>query len=136
MNKMNSKEKGDTAEIKVLLYLKEKGHSVCIPFGDNNRYDLVFEEDKNFKKVQVKYVSLKNGCIVVPLSTTTRRAGKCRKLKYTNIEIDYFFVYCPQTEKIYSIPLEYLKLRNELTLRVESPKKRDKKINFACNYEL
>ena len=85
---MKSKEKGDIAEIKVILYLKEKGYSVLIPFGDNNRYDLVFEKDCEFKRVQVKYVSMKKGCLNISFSNTTRTLGKNKKRKYNKEEID------------------------------------------------
>ncbi|MFH1389812.1 MAG: group I intron-associated PD-(D/E)XK endonuclease [Candidatus Margulisiibacteriota bacterium] len=62
-----TKDKGNLAEIKVAAFLIEKGFKVLVPWGENNRYDLVAEKENKFLRIQVKYVSPKKGRLSVPL---------------------------------------------------------------------
>lgn len=58
-----TKKKGAIAETKMLAYLIERGFNVSIPWGEDIRYDLVSEKEGVFKRIQVKYVTPKNGCL-------------------------------------------------------------------------
>ena len=60
-----TKQKGDIAEAFVTFLLKQKGFTVLIPWGEDNRYDLVSEKNGVFKRIQVKYVSTRNGGLVL-----------------------------------------------------------------------
>lgn len=61
-----TKQKGDIAEAYVLYLLKQNGFNVFIPWGEDNRYDLIVEKNGLFKRVQVKYVSSRNGVLEIP----------------------------------------------------------------------
>ena len=50
-----SKQKGNIGEAKCLAKMVELGVPVCLPFGDNERYDMVIERNgKLEKKLVVK----------------------------------------------------------------------------------
>ena len=61
---MNSKTKGQLSEAKVLYELQKHNIPVCIPWGDNERYDLVAEFNGKLNKIQVKTANdERNGAI-------------------------------------------------------------------------
>jgi hypothetical protein len=51
---MDTKLKGDIAEQAVVLYALKQEWGVLKPFGDRLPYDLVFDINENFLKIQVK----------------------------------------------------------------------------------
>jgi hypothetical protein len=52
-------------------------------------------------------------------------------------EVDYFAVYCPETQHAYLIPIEDLPLRRQGTLRVETARNSQKRrIRLAADYEI
>jgi len=65
----NTKAAGDITEAVVLAEFLGAGFPVCVPFGDNRRYDLVVEAARRFLRVQCKTASLTSdrcggkGCI-------------------------------------------------------------------------
>jgi len=52
-----TKQKGDIAEAYVIYALRQKGFNVLVPWGEDNRYDLVSEKNGVFKRIQVKYAT-------------------------------------------------------------------------------
>lgn len=135
---VNSKRVGNISELRVIARLLELDNSVSVPYGDNNRYDLLVEANrKTFKRVQVKTARrpprfpdiIKFSCASVNSVTQEKRS-------YTNQEIDCFMVYWPEKDKVYEIPVD-MAPTNEMTLRIDMPKNNNKKlINWARDYEL
>jgi len=107
----------------VLTYLIERGFNVSIPWGEDVRYDLVSEKDGVFKRIQVKYVTPKNGCLVVFL----RSANNWNTIKYTLKDIDIMAVYDPKNDKIYFIPITMFSNNSRINLRLLVPKNNQKK---------
>ena len=54
---------GQRSEAIILAELVRRGHRVLVPFGPNQRYDLVVELDGRFLRVQCKTGRLRNGRI-------------------------------------------------------------------------
>lgn len=134
---MISKQKGDIAELKVMLYLEENGYDVLMPFGDKARYDVVSEKGGIFERIQVKYVTMKNGVIKVSLCSNTKIDGKLVKHKYTSGEIDSIIAYCPDNGNLYKLKMSEIKTNTSVYLRVSDTKtNQTKKINFANDYLL
>lgn len=46
-----NKQKGNIGEAKCLAKMVELGIPVCLPFGDNERYDMVIEHEGKLKKI-------------------------------------------------------------------------------------
>lgn len=99
----NSKTVGDRSEGQVLAALLKAGKVVLMPFGDNQRYDIVIDEKGRFGRIQVKTGRLlKNGAIRAWTTSSARRGGKRRG--YVD-EADYFAIYCPENDKVYMMPV-------------------------------
>jgi len=129
-NKMNTKQIGDISQIKVMTRLLQKEYSVSVPFGDNQRYDLIFD-DGSLKRVQCKTGRVKDNAVVFPTASTYAHRGGTRKT-YTD-DVDYFGVYCSDNDSVYMIPVEELKdCKASASLRLEPSKNNQiKNVRFA-----
>lgn len=54
--KRDTKRIGDFAELAVMMALVDAGYRICIPFGENHRYDLIADGFGKLLRVQVKNV--------------------------------------------------------------------------------
>ncbi len=132
----NTKDIGDRTEAIILAELLKAGYNALLPFGDNNRYDMVVDINGKFIRIQCKTGYLKNGC--VKFSTVSIYKGKNGTVKrpYTKDEIDIIMVYSREYDKIYAISVNEL-AKGIMTLRVEKTKNNIsyKSINWAKDYE-
>ncbi len=115
---MNTKTVGDYSQLMVTAEFVKHDIPVCLPYGDNYRYDLVIELN-GFKKVQVKTGRYVDGAIVFKTCSMEYHKGKSAK-SYIG-EVDYIAVYCDKTKECYLIPIESAPSK-EMKLRVEPPK--------------
>lgn len=86
----------------ILARLIRLGYSVSLPFGNNQRYDMVVEEDGRLLKVQCKTGRLKGGTVNFPTSSINGFTGKRRGYKG---HADLFMVYCPINGEVYRVPV-------------------------------
>jgi hypothetical protein len=76
-----------------------------MPFGVNQRYDLVLDLDGRFVRAQCKTGRFRNG--VVMFSTQSVQCNTRRAVfKDYEGDADVFLVYCPGTGRVYCIPVE------------------------------
>jgi len=92
-----------------------------MPIGENNRYDLVAEVDGRFIRIQVKYVTPKNGAMEV----NCRSSNNWSVLHYSDKEIDVIAAYNGKTRDIYYIPVSEIN-RSTFKLRIEPSKNKQK----------
>jgi cytochrome oxidase assembly protein ShyY1 len=94
------KRRGEAAEAAFLARATHLGFSVCIPWGDSDRYDSVVELDRGFLRVQVKSATryAENRYRV----KTTGASGRV----YTSKEIDFFVAYVVPENLWYIIPIQ------------------------------
>jgi hypothetical protein len=132
--KRNTKLTGDLSEITVMLALARMGHAILMPYGENQRYDFVIEEDGKFSRVQVKTGRLRLGSIMFNAqSTHAHRNGGARP--YAG-EIEFFGVYCPDVERVFLVPVDEV-TKTLGCLRWEPTKnKQHRKIRWAHAYML
>jgi len=127
-----TKQKGDIAEAFVTYLLKQNGFNVLIPWGEDNRYDLVSEKNGVFKRIQVKYVTPKDGVVEV-------RARSCNNyniIRYSPKDIDIIAAYSSEHHKVYFVPLNGIKHRSTYKLRLRPTKNKQKKfVVMASKYE-
>ncbi len=90
--------------MEVASFLMKKGWNVLFPFGENNRYDLVAEKGGKFNRVQVKYVTPKNGA----LSVGCKSSNNWTVDRYTASQIDFIAVYDSKSREIYFVPASRL----------------------------
>lgn len=98
----NSKSKGEISEGVILGVLLRKGFTVLLPFGNNQRYDLVYDAGRGFVKCQCKTGRLRNGRVEFNSCSINGFTGKRRTYRG---EIDLFLVFCPDTDRVYSVPV-------------------------------
>lgn len=130
----NPKEVGEKTEAAILNRFIQKGIPVSIPWGNNQRYDMIIEVDGKLLKAQCKTGNYKNG--VITFATSSKSGGKLRK-DYSG-QIDCFLIYCSALEKVYKVDIGSAPNKNAMTLRVDSFKKFAPKstINWAKDYEV
>lgn len=139
----DSRTKGDIAEKLFELECLKRGIAYFIPGNSNTRIDYVINDSSGFKRVQIKYISATTkGTINISFtkSQNGRLAmdGKPKYLKYDLEEIDLFIVYCPNTNKFYSIPLNEYSTQRGINLRLSDKVPINgnlKLVNFASKFE-
>ncbi len=127
---MHKKTKGSVAELAVASRLMRDGWHVLVPYGENTRYDLVAERAGKFIRIQVKYVTPKNGTLCV----NCRSSNNWSVLPYTAEEIDVIAVYDASSESIYYVPAADMR-GSAMKLRLEPARNHQKaKIRFASQF--
>jgi len=127
-----TKQKGDIAEAFVTYLLKQNGFNVLVPWGEDNRYDLVSEKNGVFKRIQVKYATPKGGTIEVRI----RSCNNYNIIHYSPKDIDIIAVYSSEQKRVYFVPLNTIRNRSIYKLRLEPTKNKQKKyVVMASKYE-
>ena len=125
---------GERSEGMVLAALLRAGKVVLQPFGDNQRYDLVVDDDGTFIRVQCKTGRLKNGAIY--FDTCSSQAHRGRGKQDYRGQADVFGVYFPDRDEVYLVPVEEVG-RNLGVLRLVPPKNgQTKGVRMAASYLL
>jgi len=119
---MNTKNIGNIGEAKVLAKFVELGVPVYIPFGDNEKADLIAEFGGKLQKIQIKTsIKAENGKMIFDITSSTQHRKNGVKHIYTPDEIDYFACYnierkCILLFKVDEVP------NTAITVRYEKPK--------------
>lgn len=101
---MNTKAIGDATVAMVLARLALKGKSVLVPHGDKDRFDLVLFDGETFSRIQCKTGRLKNGTVRFPTRSVYSHAKGKAVIRTYEGQIEFFGVYCPETDAVYLIP--------------------------------
>ena len=127
MGAHHTKDKGDLGVAKAHADLVEKGWTVLFPSTEHAPFDLVAYRDGVFRRVQVKYRSVRNGTVEVDFrSGWTDRHGVHKK-PIDKTAIDLVCIYCPETDECYyvdparhrmSVKLRITPSRNSQVVRV------------------
>jgi PD-(D/E)XK endonuclease len=112
---------GDRATLAIMLALQSAGIEFFLPFGENNRCDLVIDYDGRLARVQCKTGRVKNGAVRFPVCSTYAHHPNPKVVRRDyHGEVDYFAVYCLETSGIYLVPIDELQLRREGALRISA----------------
>jgi hypothetical protein len=126
---------GHRAEAAILAELVKRGYRVLLPFGVNQRYDLVLDCDGRFLRAQCKTGRLREGVIQCSTQSIQSNTRGTRWRSYTG-EVDLFIVYCPQNDSVYVIPADEVPSTG-MHLRVSPPRnQQDKRVRWANEYKL
>ena len=124
----------------VLARLLEIYEVVLLPFGENQRYDLVVDTGSDLIRVQCKTGRLRNGVIKFAACSVTyhhpnQMDAKPYKHDYRGTA-DMFGVYCPENDRTYLVPVDEIG-KNLGSLRVErTQNNQELKIRWAGQYEI
>jgi hypothetical protein len=129
----NPKAVGERSEGIVLGELIRLGCPVSLPFGNNQRYDLIVDEQGVLVRVQVKTAHWHEGSIMFKTSSVNGFTGKHRTYEG---QADVFMSYSPHTDKVYRVPVSECG-PSAVSLRVDPVSiNRAKGIRWAKDYEL
>jgi PD-(D/E)XK endonuclease len=126
---------GHRSETAILAQLVSRGYRVLLPFGVNQRYDLVIDSDGSFLKVQCKTGRLREGAIRFRSVSVQSNTSVTRVRGYAG-EVDLFAVYCPENITVYLVPADEVS-PNINYLRVDPTRNnQSKRVRWARDYEL
>ncbi|ELY98428.1 group I intron-associated PD-(D/E)XK endonuclease [Natrialba asiatica] len=131
---MSTKQTGDETEAKVMSWLIAAGYTVSVPFGDNEKYDLVLDTGAELVRVQCKTGWREEDGAVLRFKTTSKTTvdGTVTRVDYGET-INAFAVRCPVTDKLYWVPVEEAGSKSTY-LRLKSPKIDHPSVNLAAEY--
>jgi hypothetical protein len=118
MNTTNTKAVGERSEGIILAHLLTMGWAVSVPFGNNQRYDLVVDDGDRLLRVQCKTGRLINGCVSFSVAS---KNGFTNKRQSYHGQVDIFLIYCPKNDKVYLVPVDITQT-NEMRLRIDPPR--------------
>ena len=131
--RMETREKGNRTEAKILAAFIEAGYLVLLPFGDGHKYDLVINDGLHLQRVQCKTGRVRNGCLMFNACSFSGNGGIRRD--YRDLA-DLFAVLNPETGDVYIIPVEEVG-RTIASLRLDPPMNgQSKRIRWAKSYLL
>lgn len=125
-------EIGERTEAAVLAALVCAGKRVVIPFGEQRRYDLAFEEDRRLIKVQCKTGWLRAGGIHFRTHSIVHGAIR----DYLQ-DVDFFAVYCHEICQTCLVPVGDVPSKSRATLRLDPPRNGQRaRVRWASDYVL
>ena len=89
-------------EAVILALLIQRGDTVSLPFGNNQRYDMIVDRGGGLIRAQCKTGRLRNGVVVFSTSSCNGFTGEHRDYKG---QADVFLVWCPQLNTVYEVPV-------------------------------
>lgn len=106
---MDTKRIGNSTELNCIAYLFDCGCEILLPYGDNQKYDIVIDYKTKFYKIQCKkaHPTYKGDGEIdfITFKTSWESGRKTRtKVHYTKQDIDFFATFFEGV--CYLIPVE------------------------------
>lgn len=135
MDALNSKDIGNIGESAALYEFVKHGIPVCLPWGDNLRYDMVAEFNGKLNKIQVKTSEKpNNGAYCFRTESSYNHTTNKRCSKY-GLDVDYFVFYALKDNKIAIMSIEEIGNNSIIMIRISPPKNNQKsKIRYFEDY--
>jgi hypothetical protein len=136
--KHDTNRTGEISEAAIITRFLQLGYVVLTPYGGNQRYDLVIEDDEGqFWRVQCKTAWIDEGNTVIKFNTAIRNVtGKNRQSRNYRGHCDYFAVYNERLNKVYLIPVDQVGITVASLRLAPSKNNQDKYMRWAKDYEL
>lgn len=135
----DTKAKGDIAEQSVLLKALKFGWNVLKPVGDRLPYDMVFEINNRFCRIQVKsawFRELTNRWYVETRRTKTNRREMKREY-YSSCDFDFVIIHANELDVFWIMPInEFLSYKGEITLGITDKQRILKSNDFKNAWHL
>ena len=114
------KDIGDRTQLAAMLALRDAGYVVLTPFGENTRYDVVIDDGKVLACVQCKTGRLRSGAVRFSVCSNYGHHLNPENVRRDyHGDVDFFAMYCPETQFVYLVPIDELPVRRQAALRVE-----------------
>ena len=132
---MNNKTKGEFSEARALYEFQKYHIPVCIPWGDNQRYDLIAEFNGKFNRIQVKTSNEEDNGSIRCYCRSSKNHTTNKKCDDYIGQIDYFVFYNQIYDIIAIVPMEDVGNKQMISLRLTEPKNGQKKnIKYFSDY--
>jgi hypothetical protein len=133
---LSTSQKGAVAELVIATEALKAGVFVLRPLVEGGRYDLIFDIDGRLHRVQCKFASVRRDVVVIPARTCRSTPRGYVRTTYSPGEVDALAAYCPETPSCYLVPIEELRGRGNVYLRL-TPAKNNQEIaiSYAADYE-
>ncbi|SRR6266487_2930813 len=127
---------GEISEVAIILRFLQLGYIVLTPYGGNQRYDLVIEDnEEKLWRVQCKTGWIENGAIYFD-TANHNVTGTKRDWRHYRGQCEYFAVYCADLGQVYLVPVDQVG-KTRAHLRIEPTKNnQEKNVRWAKDYEL
>ena len=132
---MNNKSKGEISEARALYEFQKHNIPVSLPWGDNQRYDMIAEFGGKLNRIQVKTANEEeNGAIKCYCRSSTNHTTNKNLSDYVG-QVDYFVFYNQTRDIIALVPIEEVGTKKMINLRFEPPKNgQTKGIRFFADF--
>lgn len=131
---MNSKDIGSIGEAKALLEFQKHHVPVSIPWGDNQRYDMIAEFNGKLNKIQVKVCNQEQyGSVICTCRSSQNHTTNKNYYTYEG-EVDYFVFYNQKYDAIALVPIEIIGCNGSISLRVR-PAQNNQIVNTKSFYD-
>ena len=94
---------GQRTEAAILAELVRRGYRILLPFGTNQRYDLVLDLEGDFIRAQCKTGRLRDGVIQFNTMSVQSNSKRAVARDYDG-GADVFLVYCDDSGSVYCDP--------------------------------
>lgn len=128
----NPKEVGEISESQVLALFLKHGYVVLTPFGDNQRYDLVVDDNGTFIRVQCKTANLWEDNSRFTFSCCSKNWNTRIRRDYKG-EVEIFAVYLHEKDEVYMFRVDDCPT-NSCSVRFVPPKNNQKKVRMAKDH--
>lgn len=125
--------KGIIGEMEFTIHLLKKGYTILKPINPNSSYDLVIEKDGLYKRLQIKYLTPRNGRLRVEFDRPRRKKTGL----YQERGVDAMGIYDSFNNTFYLIPLEKFMRKSGIWIRIAQAKNNQiKNIHKGSDYSI
>lgn len=137
MARAENKIKGNIGEAAILFEFIKYEIPVCIPYGDNERYDLIAEFNGMFNRIQIKYCDCDSGTlngIICPCASSVNHTATRTSWENYQGEVDYFAYYFPRYNVCCLVPMSEIGGQKTFTMNFNEEKPLNEKIHWYKDY--
>jgi hypothetical protein len=133
----NTKRIGNSVELNCIAYLFDCGCEILLPYGDNQKYDIVIDYKGKLYKIQCKHANpsyKEDGTLdYITFKTSWESGRKAKKrVHYSKEAIDFFATFVEN--ECYLVPVEHTASTLK-TLRFQKPSNgQNIGVSFAKDY--
>ena len=135
LSHLNTKDIGDIGETHFQLECLKRGMTVSKVVGDNKPYEYVMDINNTLYRVQVKTSSQSfEDKVIFDTTSTVRTSTGYFSKKYSNDEVDYFYLYDIALDKGF---LMKVKNQSSIILRYKQTSNNQiKRVNYADDFTI
>lgn len=136
--RQDTNSKGQISEAAIMTRLLQAGYVVLMPYGGNQRYDMVIEDTRGqFFRIQCKSAWIDEHSTVLKFDTANHNVtGKKRDWRHYRGQCEYFAIYSAELNKVYLVPVEEVG-STRAHLRLTPPRNKNQHgYRMASDYEL